>query len=190
MLSLSFCHVLPTLPGIAKRSSPERDSASTYALPTMSVTGVKETTAAPLPLPIPPSQFKLTVTLKSITMDKEVTERSLSSPLPPPLLMPFLPLLLPSLHLPLFLSLNPFLAPSLPRPFLVLCFPSSFPFSFLLLHPPLNLLFCLSLHLFFFHVNLNCLYTRTFHRPYGYSKNNCYLQDEIRGHDEKLHDVE
>lgn len=46
-----------------------------------SVTTMKEATAVPVAVPVPPSQFKLNVTLKSITMDNEVRHVTEISPL-------------------------------------------------------------------------------------------------------------
>ena len=59
-------------PGIAQRSSTDRDTASMSVPQKSSITTMKEATAVPVALPVPPSQYKLNVTLKSITMDNEV----------------------------------------------------------------------------------------------------------------------
>ena len=70
-----------SLPGIAQRSSSDRDTASMSVPQKSSVTTMKEATAVPVAVPVPPSQFKLNVTLKSITMDNEVRHVTEISPI-------------------------------------------------------------------------------------------------------------
>ena len=72
MFPLFFVPSSTSLPGIAQRSSSDRDTASMSVPQKSSVTTMKEATAVPVAVPVPPSQFKLNVTLKSITMDNEV----------------------------------------------------------------------------------------------------------------------